>query len=191
MSSSLAPALETQTPFPIPMTGNVALEVTVVTESSPEPWRRAHLAGLLTAHILAAGVLAGAWFGVSDELVFTRQIAHLDAAVVAVMASGVGNVIWIGRARSAVRRRKARFVGQVAAVFADAFAAPESSGAASLPAGDTDGFLSAPRMRRYHRPGCPLLDGKDARPVSPVELRTRAVCGICRPHDAGAGAGQS
>ena len=191
MSSRLriGSAIEADVPLTIRMTRDVAAEAPIEpTEFPAEPWTRSHLTGLAAAHALAAAVLIGAWFGLSDELVFTRQIPLLDLAVVATVAGGVANVTWIVQGRSAVRRRKAAFRSRVAQVLPATVAAPAVSHPTPALAVE-EGFVSAPRMTRYHRPGCPLLDGKDVRPVGGPEEGGRAACGVCRPIDATAGEG--
>jgi len=184
------PAIEAEVPFTIRLSRDVSAATAAETVDFPgEPWTRSHLTGLAGAQAIAAAVLVAAWFGLSDELVFTRQIPLLDLAVVATVAGGVANVAWIVQGRSAVRRRKATFLRQVAAALPATVAAPQRSDPRSSLAAMGDGFVAAARMTRYHRPDCPLLDGKDVRPVGGSEQRDRTACGVCRPVDATAGEG--
>jgi len=193
MSSRLqaGPAIGADVPLRLGgLARGVAVETTVEEAGFPaEPWGRPHLAGLAAAQVLAAAVLAGAWFGLSDELVFTRQIPLLDLAVVATAAGGMANVAWIVQGRSAVRRRTAAFQRRVAVVLPATAAAPAASESAPAVAMG-GGIVSAARMTRYHRPDCPLLDGKDVRPVSGTEQRDRRACGVCQPLNATAPAGE-
>jgi hypothetical protein len=187
MSSRLRvlPAIEAQAPFMIHVTGHDVAQATLEADLPREPWTRAHLTALAAAQVLAAVLLAGAWLAVSDELVFTRQIPQLDLAVVATMAGGVANVLWIAHARSAVRRRKAAFLQRVGVVLPATLAGNDgrvTSGAG----GAVLELVAAARMTRYHRPDCPLVDGKPVHPVIAQDQAGRRPCGLCRPTDGGA-----
>lgn len=174
------PAIEAQVPFTIRVAADVAAQAPDETGFPPEPWTRSHLTWLAAVQVLAGAVLTGAWFGASDELVFTRQIPHLDLAVVGTMVAGVVNVLWIAQGRSAVRRRKAAFLRRVALVLP----ATVPGGETSEPSADampTTAVVSAVRMTRYHRPDCPLVDGKEVQPLTAPEAADRRPCGLCRP----------
>jgi hypothetical protein len=175
------PGIEAHAPFTIRVSGDAVTRAPVEADLPPEPWNRSHFAALATAQLLVAALLIGAWVAVSDELVFTRQVPQLDVAVIATMAGGVANLLWIAHGRAAVRRRKANVLRQVGVVLPATLAGNQGQAPSPAAVGTGLELVAAARMTRYHRPDCPLVDGKPVHPISSPSDTGRRPCGLCRP----------
>ena len=192
MSSRLQvlPAIKAHAPFTIRMSGETVPRSPAEGALPPEPWNRNHFTALATAQLLVVALLIGAWMAVSDQLVFTRQVPQLDLAVIATMAGGVANVLWIAHGRAAVRRRKANFLRQVGVVLPATLAANAERAASTATIGAGLEFVTTARMTRYHRPDCPLVDGKSVHPFTSPDDTDRRPCGLCRPTGSSASAAE-
>jgi hypothetical protein len=100
-------------------------------------------------------------------------VLFLDLGIAGLLVGAFGGVRWLAAVVKAVRIRKAAAVALVRSRFVPA-------GTAGT-AGPAEGFVAAARMTRYHRPGCPLVAGKDVSAATPAEHSAagRRPCGVC------------
>ncbi len=120
------------------------------------------------------------WYGVSGRAVVAEQVPYLASATVPGAALLVAGAVLVVAERST--RRTATIERRVAELHAllvePAGAAPPASGAAGPGA-----LLAVTGGSRVHRPDCPLLAGKEARPVSPEDVTALGLrdCPLCEP----------
>ncbi len=120
------------------------------------------------------------WYGASGEALVAKQLPYLASATVPGAALLVGGAVLVATERSA-RRTAAleRRVGELHELLVEpAGETPQASG----PPGPGS-LLAVTGGSRVHRPGCPLLAGKEARPVSPEDVTALGLrdCPLCEP----------
>ncbi|MDH6142847.1 MULTISPECIES: hypothetical protein [Kitasatospora] len=129
--------------------------------------------GLLLAVVGGALCVLG-WYAVSGESVTARQLPYLASATAPGVALLTGGLVWLA-------------VHTAAGVTADRPAAavewqaPEAAGEPGVLGG---GLVAVPGGTLCHRPGCPLVAGKEqAVPVDAAAVRQRglAPCPVCEP----------
>jgi hypothetical protein len=133
-------------------------------------WGRRDLVMLALLYLIGAVGLVLAWYGSAAEADWRDDAKWLVTATGAVSVAGLGLLLWlvagkvrIAAAQRAVRRgllerREQRQLDR-----------------AVVPVAET---VTAAGMRRYHRPSCLLMNGKQAVATDRSEL---AACGVCEP----------
>jgi hypothetical protein len=114
------------------------------------------------------------WYAVSGESVTARQLPYLASATAPGIALLTGGLVWL-----AVRAAPPAGTGEPAA--APDWQAPEAAGEPGVLGG---GLVAVPGGTLCHRPGCPLVAGKEqAVPVDAAAVRERglAPCPVCEP----------
>ena len=139
--------------------------------SSAGPWTRSLLLASGVAQGAGLVLLIVAFTAARQEPTVEGQQGWATLAVVAAILSGAGNGWALLTARRALALRRHRILGS------------GSSGAVSVPPTAPQTWFTAPGMTRYHLTSCPLLDGKDRRPVPPAGSGATelAPCDWCRP----------
>jgi hypothetical protein len=149
----------------------VIVDEPVVEAYADEPWNRRTVIGFAVTTALAAGLLGASYLGVSAEVHLKDQVVFLDLGIAGLLVGTVGGVRWLAAVLKAVRARKGAAVTLVRSRFVPAGIAGPAA----------DGLVAAVRMTRYHRPGCPLVAGKDVTTSTPAEHSAagRRPCGVC------------
>jgi hypothetical protein len=132
----------------------------------------------------AAGVaVVVSWYICSGDDSFNRQIGPLDAAVAGLVLAGLGNVLWLLRARRAVGERRRALLGEPRAEVFALGSVGGKEGVAGPVAVESDLFVAGEGMARFHRPGCALAAGRPWSLSTRLEHqdRGRLPCGVCRP----------
>ena len=151
----------------------VIVDAPVAETYAAEPWNRRHLIGFAVSTSIGAGLLGASYLGVSAEVHLKDQVLFLDLGIAGLLVGALGGIRWLAAVVNAVRIRKAAAVALVRSRFAPAGTAG--------PAGPAEGLVATARMTRYHRPGCPLVAGKDVTAATPAEHSSagRRPCGVC------------
>lgn len=149
-----------------------------MTDEQRGPRRTAALptySGWMAVAVGAVLLIVG-WYDVSGQADVARQLPYFASTCLPGAALVVGGAVLI--AADAVRRRSERVDQQIAELHA---LLVERGTDQTLP--DAGGAFAVPDGTRFHRPGCPLLAGKDARPVGPADVSARALtaCPLCDP----------
>src|SRR5438105_3565060 len=131
---------------------------------------------LITFALLAAGVVFVilGWYGAAHTNILTEQIPYLISGgllglglivVAGVMAAGVAQE----RSTDELRREVARAFAAISSGIPDRGVSPEAF--------STNGHnvFVVPGGRSYHRPGCPILEGKEG--VKDLQLAQAAASG--------------
>ena len=142
------------------------------------PWSPPFLRVAGAATGLGLAGLAAGWFGAGGAVTVAHQTPWmgLAAAAVVLAAAGQGALILAGR-QAVRRRREALFAppGRPAGGVAARPLPPAGPGAVAA-------LVTAPAMRYYHRPDCPLALDKETRPHHPTPTGGgRRPCGVCQP----------
>jgi hypothetical protein len=120
------------------------------------------------------------WYGVSGERFVERQLPYLASATIPGAALIVAGAVLVGRAESALA------AARVAELYGPLVAGPDGPDAQVPPpvAESTAPPVAVPGGTMYHRPDCPLVEGKpEAAPASAGEVRARDLdpCPVCEP----------
>jgi hypothetical protein len=139
------------------------------------PWSAAGVRALAVVVVLAAVVLGIAWYGCSGETVWRVQVRWFGLGLIACAFNAVACLTWLAVGLRAIRTAR---TWTTAALRTRDVPELRPRLVAAAPAGD---LVTSARMRRYHRPDCPLMAGKDAERVTAATAAARglAVCGIC------------
>jgi hypothetical protein len=150
-----------------------------------EPWGRSGLVVLAVLLVLGVAGITVGWAGAGGKATLDDQRGWLGLAIAALILTGFVMAGWllVGMRRIAllrapvvaeVRRRKR----------AELAARPR---VVRVEVDPPSGFAVLPGTRRYHRPDCLLLTGKDVAfgPIADHEADGRLPCGVCLPAEAG------
>jgi hypothetical protein len=139
------------------------------------PWSNGELVRVIAGVAVGAAVFTVAWVGASGHAELDDQKGWLAVGVFGFFLAVAAQGLWIVRGRRAVAGHAARVMGDVAALTP----ALETT----RPASAVEQLVAADGMRRYHRPDCPIAQGRGWSPLPrPAhESAGRTACGICRP----------
>jgi hypothetical protein len=152
------------------------MTATMAAGAATTPWsakQRLQLAALLLIGVL--GLIAG-YVGTSGTLRVSRQVAWVNVAATALLASGAGVVLFLTAARRTIGRRRLSLFGDITVGREEAFDLGPGAGAADL--------VSAPTMTKYHRSDCSFVAGKPGLKVATAidhEKIGKRPCGVCLP----------
>ena len=160
--------------------------------------------GWVLTGIGALALLVG-YLGISREAVVAKQIPYLISGGLGGVALLIVGAVFLGT--EDVRRDAARIErleslveelhrallvrdGQAAvAAPAEAELADVTTAAPNGRAAAGDGVVVLPAGRSFHRPGCPMVEGKDQARTVPADRATSKglePCRLCEPHLVGA-----
>lgn len=123
-----------------------------------------------------AVALAATWRYSAGKGVLDDQIVALAVGVTLLVVVGCSHASMVLQGRRAVGARRARLLADSVATIA--------ATATRRPAEDPGSTLLAVRgLGRFHRPECPMLDGREAVEASEASHRAsgRTPCGVCGP----------
>lgn len=138
------------------------------TAPAPAPWTRAQQRLLVAGHVLAAGLVLGAWAGSAGNERLEDQLGWMNLAVIGLVVTGSVNAAWLLAGRRSIGRRRLR-------VAPDLVPAPPLSVTSS-------GWWRVSGLRRAHRAGCRLLQGRVAERIDAATIRAEGLlrCEVCR-----------
>jgi hypothetical protein len=139
------------------------------------PWRTGEL--VKVGVVSAAGLfgVAVAWYGASAQADWPDALPWASLGAAAVTVAMLGLVAWLMAALRRVRSLRR----EVMPLLEAAVSTPSiNSRVQTAPGAD---FVTAGGMTRFHRPACPLVTGKLARPLTIEEAHACALepCGVC------------
>lgn len=138
-------------------------------------WATTDVVRLVVGNAVGLALITFSWLAASAQVVVRDQIRWMNVALLGVAIAGLANGRWYTRGRLSVGARRRRFV----VCLGEGFENPAASDAGEPV------FVALPGMRRFHRPGCPLVTGKATRSAS-VEAHSaagRRPCGVCAVDD--------
>ena len=141
------------------------------------PWHAGNHLSLAFLSLLGLGGIVLSWWMVAGTAEAATQQGWLDVGVVALLLAATGDALYLLNGRRRVRTRQRALALRMTA-RADGLVRTDSVRA------DSGGMVvTAPRMSRYHRAGCLLVQGKPVTWGSVAEnVRAgRRPCGVCTP----------
>jgi len=145
-------------------------------QRATHPWpEQALMLWTLLSGIGVALVAAG-WVLVRNESVYADQVAGINMAIAGVLLAGAGAIPMLLAGRRAVGVRRL-------AVLGDLRGMPARASAVTSDAWTSQNLVGGVGLRRFHRTGCTLAQGRDwsAASRSEHERAGRVACGVCRP----------
>jgi hypothetical protein len=139
---------------------------------------------------LAAGAVLCVlgWYGVSGERFAERQIPYLASSTIPGAALIVAGALLVGRSESSVAAAR---VEELYALLVAAPTEPAGRATAADPVAVGEGPpVAVANGTMFHRPDCPLAEGKPgAAPAAADDVRRRGLrpCPVCQPSAPGAG----
>lgn len=124
------------------------------THDGPEPWIRRDVVGVAIVLAIAVIGLVLGWLGVSDSVDLNEQTRWLGFGIGALMVGGFGMVFWLLLGLRAVAVLRREVMTEVNRRH------PEPAKRKTTDVTDRQGYGVASGMKRYHAPGCQMLDGK-------------------------------
>ena len=156
-------------------------------QTRTRPWGGAQVAGVATANAVAVASTIAAWWAASGTGKATEQVGWSSIALAGAVIAVASNTWFLARGRQMVRVAQSAVMGERRFVpYRGGTVPPAPNGSSRrrsqpVPAGGH--YLNVPGTRRYHRPSCPLVAGKDSddAPCSGHEQAGRRACEVCEP----------
>ncbi len=154
-----------------------------VSKGSPVPWKVSDAAIFAVCTFVGLSLVLFAWYGASGSDRSSTQVECVDAAVAGALVATAGNVLWILSGRRAVGLRTARQTERLERFMELEPAAEAGLAASTREKPVIDSLVAAKNLTVYHRPDCPLVDGRHVRRFNPSSSRSPAKepCGVCLP----------
>ena len=136
------------------------------------PWDRQAVVRWTATVAFGATTSALAWWLAADRLEFDDQIPYASLGVAGLLLAGYAHLSWLLQGRRAVGLRRLFLLGDPAVRRSAEVTALRSGGPI---------FHAVDGRARYHRPGCPLLEGRATVSGSRAlhEAAERRPCGVC------------
>jgi hypothetical protein len=137
------------------------------------PWTTEQVARVLVTNAAGLTVLLAGAYESSLAPNMRTAMSWLILALAGLAVAGVANGVWLTRSRHEV---SSRLRDQLDALRGYAVEPSENIDVVA-------GVLTAPGLRRYHRPGCDLLTLRTTHPASAEEIQRAGLtaCEICEP----------
>ena len=125
---------------------------------------------------IGVALLVAGWVFVRNESVYADQVAGINMAIAGVLVAGSGAIPMLLGGRRAVGVRRL-------AVLGDLRGMPARASAVTSAASASQNLVGGEGLRRFHRAGCTLAQGRNwsAASRSEHERTGRVPCGVCRP----------
>lgn len=136
------------------------------------PWDREDVVRWTVMVVLGAATSGLAWWLASDRVEFHEQVPYASVGVAGLVLAGYAHLSWLLRGRRAVGVRRLHLLGDPVVRRSPVIAQVDGGGPV---------FVAVEGRARYHRPGCPLLDGRVTvtGPRHVHEAAARRPCGVC------------
>jgi hypothetical protein len=140
------------------------------------PWALRALLALVGVDLVVVGTVVTAWYQAAQLATPQEQIGWLDLAGVALLVGLGAHTGWLVAGRRAVGSRSRAVERATDGVLSPLTAAGwQETGDELVVTGD--------RMTLFHRPGCPLVDGRPTEALAATAALARglAACAMCEP----------
>jgi len=133
---------------------------------------------ILWALLSGIGVtlLAAGWLQVRNESVYADQAAGINMAIAGVVVAGAGAISMLLGGRRAIVIRRLAVLGDLRRLPVRVAAGPSGNSI-------TQSLVGAEGLRRFHRAGCTMAQGRNWSAASRPEHERagRIACGVCQP----------
>lgn len=146
------------------------------------PWGSGEAFALTTGNVTAISFVIGGWLGMSNERLVEGQLPWVALAGAGALIAGLSNASWLVAGRRTVAERQAAIFGARLPVLV-ARLSPGAGVEVAAKAESSSDLVATQTMLRYHRPWCPLADGKNVVAATRTEHERcgRIPCEACRP----------
>jgi hypothetical protein len=146
-------------------------------EPAGAPWRVGDLLSVVLVNLIGLVLIVAGWYVAHNTTEPARHLLATNIAIGGLVIALIANAVWV---LSGLRE-----VGQLRRHLLDTHVAFSLAQQASVnsTAPDDEVLVATPEMTRYHRPGCPAVQGKHVQPASASRHADdgRRPCGICEP----------
>jgi hypothetical protein len=140
------------------------------------PWTSAELSRVVLSNALGAVLIAISWYQVAGQLTTRDELAWLNVGILGVAVAGVSNAMWLLRGRRNIGLARVMILPDVPPRSATRWSDRLSEDLENQP-------VASAAMTRYHRPSCPLVEGKRTSATSrrDHERAGKIPCELCEP----------
>ena len=133
------------------------------------PWRADDVTRAVLGQLVGAALMVASWFEASGQVTVRGELTWLNLGLVGLIVCGVSNALWLLQGRRNVGTARVLLLPDPAAATAAGLCTAGS---------DLRVTVKAPGVTMFHRPDCPLVQGK---PTTARGARNHRVpCGVCR-----------
>lgn len=157
--------------------GSLSIEAVARRESrGVPPWTSAELSRVMLSNALGLVLIAVSWYQVAGQLTTRDELAWLNLGILGVAIAGVSNAMWLLRGRRNVGLARVMVLPDVPRRTRSAWSDRRVDDREETP-------VASAAMTRYHRPDCPLVDGKKTTATSrrAHERAGKIPCELCEP----------
>jgi hypothetical protein len=133
------------------------------------PWRADDVTRAVLGQVSGAAMMVAAWFEASGQVTVRGELTWLNLGLVGLIVCGVSNALWLLQGR--------RNVG-TARVLLLPDPATATAGGLYTAGSDLRVTVKAPGVTTFHRPDCPLIQGKPT--VARGARSNRVPCQVCQ-----------
>ena len=133
------------------------------------PWRADDVSRAVFGQLAGAAMMVASWFEASGQVTVRGEITWLNLGLVGLIVCGVSNALWLLQGR--------RNVG-TARVLLLPDPAPATAAGLYAAGSDVRVTVKAPGVTMFHRPDCPLIQGKPT--VARGARNHRVPCQVCQ-----------
>jgi hypothetical protein len=140
------------------------------------PWTSAELSRVVLSNALGLVLIGISWYQVAGQLTTRDQLAWLNVGILGIAVAGVSNALWLLRGRRNVGLARVLVLPDVPRRSASAWTERLAEDLENQPVANA-------AMTRYHRPSCPLVEGKQTTAASrrDHERAGKVPCELCEP----------
>lgn len=133
------------------------------------PWRADDVSRAVLGQLIGAAMMVASWFEASGQVTVRGELTWLNLGLVGLIVCGVSNALWLLQGR--------RNVGTARVMLLPEPATPTPAGL-HTEGSDVRVAVKVPGATMFHRPGCPLIQGK---PTVARGARNNLVpCQVCQ-----------
>ena len=140
------------------------------------PWTSAELSRVVLSNALGAVLIGISWYQVAGQLTTRDELAWLNVGILGVAIAGVSNAMWLLRGRRNIGLARVMILPDVPPRSATRWSDRMAEDLENQP-------VASAAMTRYHRPSCPLVEGKQTSAMSrrDHERAGKIPCELCEP----------
>ncbi|HEX3899685.1 MAG TPA: hypothetical protein VHW74_10980 [Mycobacteriales bacterium] len=140
------------------------------------PWSSVELTRLLMTNLVGLLLVIVSWYQVSGQVTVRDQLAWFNLGIAGVLVAVVSDGMWLLRGRRHVGMARVMVLPDVAREVGSRWSDRLAEDLENRP-------VASASMTRYHRPSCPLVDGKPtvATTRRAHERAGKVPCELCEP----------